>query len=156
MPIVALPPTTIRAIGLLSAISDPSSVVKELLDNALDASATSVTIEISQNTLDVIQVRDSGHGIAAEDFTVLCKRSYTSKIQTIGDLRTIGGKSLGFRGEALASIAEMSGALFVTTRTSSESAGCYLSYGRDGVLLRLHEKLSRFDEREKLLSLTRL
>ncbi|KAJ5971394.1 uncharacterized protein N7479_001312 [Penicillium vulpinum] len=132
MPIEALPQKTIRAIGSTSVISDPYSVVKELVDNALDASATSLQIEISHNTVDVIQLKDNGHGISAEDQQHVCKRAFTSKIQTLDDLKNIGGSSLGFRGEALASIAEMSGVFTVTTRVESEVAGFFSKYGRNG------------------------
>ncbi|PWY80754.1 hypothetical protein BO94DRAFT_625901 [Aspergillus sclerotioniger CBS 115572] len=135
MPIAALPPTTVRAIGSASVISDPCSIVKELLDNALDAAATSVFIEISQNTLDVIQVKDNGHGIPSSDHPFVCKRTFTSKIQTVEDLRTIGGRCLGFRGEALASAAEISGGLTVSTRVQHEPVGSSVRYGRDGELL---------------------
>ncbi|KAJ5698699.1 DNA mismatch repair protein C-terminal [Penicillium macrosclerotiorum] len=135
MPIQALPQATIRAIGSTSAISDPCSVVKELLDNALDASASSLSIEISQNALDVIQLKDNGHGIPAEDHVSVCKHTFTSKIETLNDLRHVGGTSLGFRGEALASIAEMSGGVTVITRVRSEVVGFKLKYGRNGELL---------------------
>ncbi|OQE09006.1 hypothetical protein PENFLA_c119G05452 [Penicillium flavigenum] len=134
MPIEALPEKTIRAIGSTSVISDPYSVVKELIDNALDASTTSLQIEISQNTLDVIQLKDNGHGISPEDQQYVCKRAFTSKIQTLDDLKNVGGSSLGFRGEALASVAELSGVLAVTTRVESEVAGRCLKYGRNGEL----------------------
>ncbi|PYH41249.1 putative DNA mismatch repair protein [Aspergillus saccharolyticus JOP 1030-1] len=135
MPIAALPPTTARAIGSASVISDPCSIVKELLDNALDASATSVTIEISPNTIDVVQVRDNGTGISCEDHPFVCRRSFTSKIQTVDDLRHVGGTWLGFRGEALASAAEVSSSLVVTTRVENESIGHVIRYGRDGELV---------------------
>ncbi|OOF90532.1 hypothetical protein ASPCADRAFT_211943, partial [Aspergillus carbonarius ITEM 5010] len=135
MPIAALPPTAVRAIGSASVISDPCSIVKELLDNALDAAATSVFIELSQNTLDVIQVKDNGHGIPSTDIPFVCKRTFTSKLQTVEDLRTIGGRSLGFRGEALASAAEISGGVTVTTRVHDEPVGSSAKYGRDGELL---------------------
>ncbi|KAM5441925.1 hypothetical protein MferCBS31731_003188 [Microsporum ferrugineum] len=105
MPIVALGESTIRAIGSASALPDPSSVAKELLDNALDAGATSIFVEISVNTLDIIQVKDNGSGIQPADRSLACKQNYTSKIQTKEDLNNINGKSLGFRGQALASIA---------------------------------------------------
>lgn len=134
MPIEALPQATVRAIGSTSVISDPCSVVKELLDNALDASATSVSVEISPNTVDVIQVKDNGHGISAEDHPCVCKHAFTSKISSIDDLKNVGGSSLGFRGEALASIADMSGAVTVTTRVASEIVASNLEYGRDGEL----------------------
>lgn len=136
MPIEALPQTTIRAIGSSSVISDSCSIVKELIDNALDASASSVAIEISQNTLDVIQVKDNGHGIPSEDHAVVCKRTFTSKIQTVEDLKNIGGNLLGFRGEALASAAEMSSSIAVTTRVEAELAGSSIKYGRNGELIR--------------------
>lgn len=136
MPIAALPPTTVRAIGSTSVISDPCSVVKELLENALDASASSVAIEISQNTLDVIQVKDNGHGILPEDHTLVCRRTFTSKIQTVEDLKNINGSSYGFRGQALASAVEMSGGLTVTTRSENQVVGSTLQYGRNGELVR--------------------
>ncbi|KAL4893252.1 hypothetical protein BDV59DRAFT_28531 [Aspergillus ambiguus] len=132
MPITALPQDTARAIGSASVISDPCSVVKELLDNALDASAVSVFIEISQNTVDVIQVKDNGHGISPGDHAAVCKRAHTSKIQTVEDLRKIGGSSLGFRGEALASTVEVSGSVNITTRIEAEPVGSVIKYGRDG------------------------
>ncbi|OQD69053.1 hypothetical protein PENPOL_c002G03603 [Penicillium polonicum] len=135
MPIEALPQKTIRAIGSTSVISDPYSVVKELIDNALDASATSLQIEISQNTVDIIQLKDNGYGISPEDQQYVCKRAFTSKIQTLDDLKNVGGSSLGFRGEALASAAEMSGIIAVTTRVESEVAGRCLKYGRNGELI---------------------
>ncbi|EAU32031.1 predicted protein [Aspergillus terreus NIH2624] len=132
MPITALPQDTARAIGSTSVISDPCSVVKELLDNALDASATSVFIEISQNTVDVIQVKDNGCGIPPSDHALVCKRAHTSKIATVEDLKKIGGSSLGFRGEALASTAEVSGGVTVTTRVDTEPVASVIRYGRDG------------------------
>lgn len=136
MPITALPPTTVRAIGSTSVISDPCSVVKELLDNSLDASATSISIEISSNAIDVIQVKDNGHGIPSGDHALVCKRTFTSKIQTVEDLRTLGGKSLGFRGEALASAAEVSGGVTITTRIEEDMVGTTIKYGRNGELIR--------------------
>ncbi|KJK62000.1 Histidine kinase- DNA gyrase B- and HSP90-like ATPase [Aspergillus parasiticus SU-1] len=135
MPITALPPSTVRAIGSTSVISDPCSVVKELLDNALDASATSIGIEISSNAVDVIQVKDNGHGIPSDDHALVCKRTFTSKIQTVEDLRNLGGKSLGFRGEALASAAEVSGGVTITTRVEAEMVGTSIKYGRNGELI---------------------
>ncbi|GBF59945.1 PMS1 protein homolog [Trichophyton mentagrophytes] len=132
MPIVALEEPAVRAIGSTSALSDSSSVVKELLDNALDAGATSIFLEISHNTLDIIQVKDNGSGILPSDRSLACKRNYTSKIQTKEDLKNVGGKSLGFRGQALASIAEMSHAVHITTRVLEEQVARTVKFGRDG------------------------
>ncbi|OCL11025.1 hypothetical protein AOQ84DRAFT_288084, partial [Glonium stellatum] len=130
--IYALPPTTIRQIGSSQALADPSSVVKELIDNAIDARATSIFIEISINSLDVIQVRDNGHGVAPEDRAMLCRRHHTSKIRNFEDLKEIGGKSLGFRGEALASVAEMSGDLRIFTRVEGEPVAVLLKIEKTG------------------------
>ncbi|PGH26749.1 hypothetical protein AJ80_01513 [Polytolypa hystricis UAMH7299] len=134
MPIAPLPQSTARAIGSISVISNSCSVVKELVDNALDAGATSVSVDIALNTLDIIQVTDNGSGIRHNDRTLVCRRNCTSKIQTIDDLNNVGGSSLGFRGEALASAAEMCGAITVTTRVDGEITGEILKYGRDGEL----------------------
>lgn len=134
MPIEALPPATVRAIGSTSVISDACSVVKELIDNSLDAGSSSILIEISSNTVDLIQLKDNGHGIPAEDHPYVCRHTYTSKIQTLDDLKNVGGTSFGFRGEALASVADMSGGITITTRIASEVTGSCLKYERDGHL----------------------
>jgi DNA mismatch repair protein MutL len=130
--IKALPPTTAQLIGSCQVLLDASSVIKELVENALDAHATSVGIELSANTLDILQVRDNGHGIGPEDRALVCKRYTTSKISGLSDLRKLGGSSLGFRGEALHSLAEMSGAVSITTRVEGELAAVKLEIGRDG------------------------
>jgi DNA mismatch repair ATPase MutL len=137
MPIAALPQPTIRAIGSTSALTDPCSAVKELVDNSLDAYATSISVEISLNTLDVIHVKDNGHGIQPDDRDLVCRPNFTSKIQTLEDLRNIGGRFLGFRGAALAGIADMSSApVTVTTRVEGEVVAAVMKYGRTGELLR--------------------
>jgi len=134
MPIVPLPDSTVRAIGSSLVLNDACSVVKELVDNALDAVATSVTVEISLNALDIIQVKDNGQGIGVEDRQLVCKRGCTSKIRTFEDLDKLGGSFLGFRGEALASVAELSEAVALTTRVDGEVVGTTLKFGRDGSL----------------------
>lgn len=100
-------------------LTDPCSIVKELVDNAIDAKATRIEVSISPNLIDLIEVRDNGHGIAREDFEALGRRGHTSKIRTIEDLSSIAGSSLGFRGEALASATTL-GTVLVTTRTEVE------------------------------------
>lgn len=136
MPIVALSEGTRRVIGSSLVLHDAVSVIKELVDNALDARASSIAIELSENTLDVIQVKDNGNGIGVEDRQLLCKRGCTSKIRTIQDLQILGGSSLGFRGEALASMAEMSDHVQLTTRVDGEVVGSMIKYGPDGKILR--------------------
>ena len=136
MPIAPLPDSTIRAIGSSLVLKDACSAVKELVDNALDAKATSVVVEISPNALEVIQVKDNGHGIGIDDRQLVCKHRCTSKIRTIEDLEKLGGSSLGFRGEALASVIELSDAVTVTTKVDGEIVGTTLKFSRDGALQR--------------------
>ncbi len=132
MAIQALPQTTIRTLGSTQVLTDPASVVKELIDNALDAHATSLAIEISNNTLDLIQLRDNGHGIPPEDRHLVARPHCTSKIGSEDDLKDIGRSSLGFRGEALASVAEVSGSLTISTRTEGEQVATALKINRQG------------------------
>ncbi|KAJ9625607.1 hypothetical protein H2203_004366 [Taxawa tesnikishii (nom. ined.)] len=134
MSIQALPQHTVRAIGASQVLTDPASVVKELVDNALDARATSIFVDISANTLDVLQVRDNGHGIVPEDRPLVAKRYCTSKIKDERDLSAIGGSSLGFRGEALSSAAEMSGSMTITTRVEGEDVANTLKVAQNGEL----------------------
>lgn len=132
MPITALPPNAVRAIGSSQALTDSASVVKELLDNAIDGRATSISIEVSANTLDDIRVKDNGHGIAPNDRALICRSHCTSKMRDLHDLEMIGGRSLGFRGEALASAAEMSGSLTINTRIEGEGTAVELKFDRKG------------------------
>ena len=123
MSIQQLPPSAARKLSSTQVLLEPTSIVKELVDNAIDAHATSITVEISVNTLDVIQVRDNGHGIAPEDRALVGKRFCTSKLRNLEDLCTIGGTSLGFRGEALNSLLDVAAKVEVTTRVEGESIG---------------------------------
>lgn len=132
MPISALSDETVRRIGSSVVLTDSVSVVKELVDNALDARASSVHVEISLNSLAVIQVKDNGHGVAPEDRPMLGHRHCTSKIRDLDDLSSLGGQSLGFRGEALASIIEMSGGLTLSTRIEGERVGTAIKIDREG------------------------
>lgn len=133
--IAALPPITVRQLGSSTVLLDPSSVVKELIDNALDARTSAIFVEIAANTLDCIQVKDTGHGISAGDRPLLCRRYCTSKIRDFRDVGEVGGTWLGFRGEALASVAEVSGGLEVVSRVEGEVVGARMRYGRDGELV---------------------
>ena len=136
MPITALPATTTRAICSTQVLTDSASVIKELVENALDAQASTIVIEISVNTLDVIQVRDNGHGIAPDDRDLICQPHCTSKIRDLEDVANIGGNSLGFRGEALASAAETSGYLVLTTKTEGEPVATCMKFDRGGKIVR--------------------
>ncbi|RKF60006.1 DNA mismatch repair protein MutL [Erysiphe neolycopersici] len=120
MAIAPLPEATICLLGSTQALTTPTSLVKELIDNALDAKATSLEIIISPNTIDKIEVRDNGNGIPREDFNALGRRGYTSKLRTFDELKFIGGISLGFRGEALFSAAQL-GKVSVTSKSEGET-----------------------------------
>jgi DNA mismatch repair ATPase MutL len=109
--------------------------VKELIDNALDARAKSIFVDITANTIESIQVKDDGHGIPAEDRTLVCRQYCTSKIRDFHDLKEVGGRWLGFRGETLSSMAEMSGTVSVTTRVEGEPVAVKLKYGQNGELI---------------------
>ncbi|KAK0126307.1 hypothetical protein ONS95_007917 [Cadophora gregata] len=120
MAITALPDATVHLLGSAQALTTPTSLVKELIDNALDAKASSIDIVISPNTIDKIEVRDNGQGIPQEDLDALGRRGHTSKLRSFEELKSIGGISLGFRGEALASAVQL-GLVSVTTRTEGET-----------------------------------
>ena len=139
MPVAALPAPTIRALGSSQAVPETSSLVKELLDNAIDSRATTITIEISANAVDDIRVKDNGHGIHPDDRQMVCQRYCTSKIRDLDELRTIGGRSLGFRGVVLASAADMSACLTISTRIEGEETASELKYDRQGRLSRQGE-----------------
>lgn len=135
MGISALPQATVRTLGASQVLTDPSALVKELIDNSLDANATNISVEISINTIDVVQVRDNGHGVAPADRALLARRYCTSKISHDDDLKDIGGSSLGFRGEALASAAELSGSMTISTRIEGEQVAAALKISQSGEIL---------------------
>ena len=120
MGIQLLDQNTINKIAAGEVIERPSSVVKELVENAIDAGATAVTVEAKEGGISFIRVTDNGSGIKKDEIDIAFKRHATSKIKSIEDLLTVS--SLGFRGEALASIAAVSQIELITkTKDNQES-----------------------------------
>lgn len=115
--ITVLDQNTINKIAAGEVIERPASVVKELLENAIDAQATAVTIEIKDGGCSMIRVTDNGSGIAKDQIALAFLRHATSKIKSVEDLFTVS--SLGFRGEALASIAAVAQVELITKTSDS-------------------------------------
>ncbi len=118
--ITVLDQNTINKIAAGEVIERPASVVKELLENAIDARATAVTVEIRDGGISFIRVTDNGGGIAKEEVPTAFLRHSTSKISSAEDLFTVA--SLGFRGEALSSIAAVAQVELIT-KTSEQISG---------------------------------
>lgn len=124
---------TAELIAAGEVVERPSSVVKELLENTIDAGAKNVSLDIRAGGIQSIAITDNGSGIAREDVPTAFLRHATSKVRTESDLEAIG--TLGFRGEALASIAAVA-RVEMTTRTKEELAGTrYVIEGGEEILL---------------------
>ena len=110
--IIELPEVLANQIAAGEVVERPASVVKELVENAIDAGSTQITIEVEESGLSKIQITDNGEGMAQADVAMSLRRHATSKIKNQGDLFRI--RTLGFRGEALPSIASISHLTIVT------------------------------------------
>ena len=118
--IVLLDELTINKIAAGEVIERPASVIKEMIENSIDAGATNITVEIKNGGISYIKVTDNGKGIAQDDLEIAFERHATSKIRSADDLNSV--TSMGFRGEALASIVAISNVELVS-KTSTQDIG---------------------------------
>ena len=118
--IVLLDELTINKIAAGEVIERPASVIKEMVENSIDAGATNITVEIKNGGISYIKVTDNGKGIAQDDLEIAFERHATSKIRSADDLNSI--TSMGFRGEALASIAAIANVEMIS-KTKNQDVG---------------------------------
>ena len=123
--IKVLPDSLANKIAAGEVVERPSSVVKELLENALDAGARSINIEVEAGGKRLIRIVDDGEGMTRDDAIIAFERHATSKLRTADDLEAI--TTLGFRGEALPSIASVS-RLFLRTKTARDTEGTEVEF----------------------------
>ena len=127
--IVVLDELTINQIAAGEVIERPASVVKEMVENSIDAGAKNISIDVKNGGVSYIRISDDGKGISKEDLELAFERHATSKIRKADDLNEV--KSMGFRGEALASIAAIAKVEMISKTEDSETGNKIVVEGGD-------------------------
>ncbi|MCL2383926.1 MAG: DNA mismatch repair endonuclease MutL [Oscillospiraceae bacterium] len=146
--IVLLDELTINKIAAGEVIERPASVVKELMENSIDAKATKITVEVKSGGISQIRIVDNGYGMKSNDLGMAFERHATSKIRHADDLEAV--RSMGFRGEALASIAAIANVEMISKVEDEEignrivvEAGNVLETGEAGSQTRNHDQYNK-------------
>ncbi|XP_052094851.1 PMS1 protein homolog 1-like [Mytilus californianus] len=133
--LAALNASTIRLLGGTQVITSVFSVVKELIENALDAGASTIDIRLENYGLDKVEVRDNGIGIPTQNVPFVAKRYHTSKIESFSDIQHL--QTYGFRGEALGSLCTVS-TLSITTKTGEDEVSLSYAFNNQGQIISSH------------------
>jgi len=133
--IKAISQEDIHSITSGQVITDVNSIIKELLENSIDADSKNIEITLKDYCLNGIEIKDDGHGIQENDFDTICLKHYTSKIKNFEDINT-NLVNLGFRGEALNSICFISNTTIMTCTNDEDGIGHELHYNNNGDLIK--------------------
>ena len=132
MTIRRIAPDVANKIAAGEVIERPSSVVKELIENSIDAGAKRIRVEVDEGGVSLIRIVDDGHGIQSKELELAVERHSTSKLETVADLSRI--QTLGFRGEALASIAAVAELTIASVTNVGTPGRCVIT--RDGSVVK--------------------